>query len=328
MVILQISFAMFLLILAGWIARRWGYFSTEATSGVSRFVVDFCLPALVLVHLLRTVDAAALQERWYVFVFGAANVLVGQFAAWLLAPCFCPREQRPTFLFVVAINNWIFLGLPIAEALYGDEGVQTVLLANASGLVMLWTFGVWTLRGGKTDGETLRHILLNPALIATVAGIALALLAPQAKAWLKADSATAPLGVVAGKTVLQALDLVGSLTIPFALVVTGAQLGGLKTSSHRLSRALVGVLLARLALAPAIFVALAWVAMALGAHFRAVPLHVGGIIAAMPTAMGCTMYVERFGGDANLAARAVFYSTLAALVTVPAFSILFQWLIG
>lgn len=44
---------------------------------------------------------------------------------------------------------------------------------------------------------------------------------------------------------------------------------------------------------------------------------IGLLIASMPVAVSCGLFAERFEGDVPLAARAVFYSTLAALVTVP-----------
>ena len=48
---------MFLVILAGWLARRRGYLSQEAGSILSRIVVDAAFPALVFTQMLRTVDA-------------------------------------------------------------------------------------------------------------------------------------------------------------------------------------------------------------------------------------------------------------------------------
>jgi len=41
------------------------------------------------------------------------------------------------------------------------------------------------------------------------------------------------------------------------------------------------------------------------------------IIVAMPVAISCTMFAERFGGDSQLSASSIFLSTLLSLVTVP-----------
>ena len=55
---------------------------------------------------------------------------------------------------------------------------------------------------------------------------------------------------------VQALAMVGSLTIPMSLLAIGAQLGELTIAIHRFPRVLWGVLLARLVFAPLVTVAL------------------------------------------------------------------------
>ena len=48
----------------------------------------------------------------------------------------------------------------------------------------------------------------------------------------------------------------------------------------------------------------------------------------MPVAISGGLFAERFDGDVPLAARAVFYSTLGALVSVPAAFPLFEKLLA
>src|SRR5882724_11202291 len=128
-VLLKIS-AMFLVILAGWLARRRGFLAAEFTATLSRLVVDVALPALVFTQLLRTVDATALRESWYSPLMCALVTLVAWLVGLAVAPACCGKSPRNTFIFLVAIPNWVFLPLPIAEALYGDAGVRIVLLSN------------------------------------------------------------------------------------------------------------------------------------------------------------------------------------------------------
>ena len=335
MVILQISAAMFLVMAVGWVARRRGYFSPETTRSLSRFVVDVAFPALVFVQLFKTVDASALRERWYIPLLGAALILSGHLVGTVTAPLFAAREKRRTFTFLVGMSNWVYLPLPITEALYGWEGIQTVLLVNIGGQVVLWTVIVGSLRGGRPNGETLRNLLLNPGLWATALGIGLALCAPGLKGCLEMRVAEAPAGVLAVKAILQPLELVGSITIPLSLVVIGAQLedaqledaarAGNATAGllPRFDRGVIGVLLARLFVAPLVFVALVLALSHSGARMLANPVEACCIMAAMPSAVSCGMFVERFGGDTSLAARAVLYTTFVALLSVPALFALF-----
>ena len=318
-VLLQIA-AMFLVILLGWVVRRRAYLTAETTGALSRFVVDFTIPSLVLTQMLSTVNSASLRADWYVPLLGIVIFLLGQLIGMATTPFFARRDQRPTAIFLVATGNWIYLPLPIVSALYHADGVRVVLLYNIGATLALWTLGVWTLRGGRPDMKSLRALGTNPGLIATVAGIVLALLIPAARTLSTMDAGSAgggsPVTLIA-YVVYHAVDLVGSLTIPLSLVVTGAQLGGLNLADHRPSRTLTGVLLARLILTPAVALALIWCAALAGFTLPPVPLMVGFIIAAMPPAISCSIFTDRFGGDTSLAARAIFAGTLLSIATVP-----------
>src|SRR5580693_2463587 len=175
--------AMFLVIVVGWLVRRRGYLPVETTSILSRFVVDIAFPALVFTQMLRTVTPEALRAGWFAPLLMGVLILVAWLGGLLVAPWFARAEQKRTFVFLAAIPNWIFLPLPIVEAMYGDAGVRTLLLDNVGAQLMLWSFGVWLLRGGVTPREAARNIVTNPGLIATAIGILVALLVPSSRNW-------------------------------------------------------------------------------------------------------------------------------------------------
>jgi predicted permease len=314
--------AMFLVIIVGWLARRRGFLADEFTATLSRLVVDVAFPALVFTQMLRTVDAAVLRESWYSPLLCCLLIIVAYLVGLLAAPLFTGKAQRNTFIFLIAIPNWVFLPLPIAGALYGNAGVRTVLLCNAGAQLLLWSFGVWILHG--TVRQAARNLLTNAGLWATALGIVMALLFPGARELETIDPATASAGGILGGAIVQALALVGSLTIPLSLLAIGAQLGGLTIAVHRFPRALWGALLTRLIFAPLVTLVLGWAAIKLGVQIPDVTRMVCYLIATMPVAISCSVMAERYGGDARLAAEGIFYSTFFSLLTVPAIFLLVQ----
>jgi len=308
--------SMFLIMLLGWAARRGGLLPGVVAGALSRFVVDVAYPALVFTQMAQTANLAVLRGSWYYPLLGAAIILVGEVVGLITAGAFAPKEKRSTFVFLVAVCNWIYLPLPIVGALYGEEGFRAVLLFNVGTQVMLWTVALWTLRGGRPDLAGLKAIILNPGLLATAAGIMLALVAPVVA---KKPDGGFFCPVALGGAVMEATALVGSLTVPLSLVVTGVQLGGLAATEERWSRALLGVLAARLAMAPLAMVVLVRAVGWAGVHIPEVPRLAAYIISAMPVAISCSIFTERFGGDTSLAARGIFYSTLLSIVTMPTF---------
>lgn len=314
--------AMFLVIVAGWLARRRGFMAAEFTATLSRLVVDVAFPALVFTQMLRTVDATTLRDGWFAPLLCGLLIIVAYFVGLLLAPAFSGKAQRNTFIFLVAIPNWIFLPLPIAQALYGDAGVRTVLLCNVGAQVVLWSFGVWILHGAMR--QAVKNLFTNIGLWATAAGILLALLFPAARNLETIDPASVPLGMMVPGAVVQALAMVGSLTIPMSLLAIGAQLSELTIAIHRFPKVLWGVLLSRLLVAPLVTVGIGFGLMKLGVTMPEETRLIGYLIATMPVAISCSVMTERFKGDTTLAAEGIFYSTFFSLLTVPVIFFLIQ----
>lgn len=324
--------AMFLVILVGWVARRRGYLTAETSRTLTRFVVDITMPALVITQMLRTVDAHTLVADWYLPLLGMAVLVLGNIVGLLTAPIFVRDGERNTFIFLAMVANWVYLPLPIVQTLYGDEGVRMLLLTNVGSQLVLWTLGVWALRGGRPDISSLNNLSTNPGLIATAAGILLALIpasntvmrlgemlaaggAPVGE--LKEIVANAGLGAMLVSALYTAVKFAGDMTIPLSLIMTGAQLGELDLADHRPSMPLAGIIAARLVIAPVLAIALGWTIGRLWAPIPEVPRVVTYIIACMPVAISCSLFTDRFGGDTSLAARCIFYSTLFSIFTVP-----------
>jgi len=265
--------------------------------------------------MLRSVDAGALRADWYVPVRCIATLLVAWLVGLLTAPRGNAARRRATFIFCVAIPNWVFLPLPIAEALYNDDGVRVILLNNVGAQLVLWSLGVWILHANLSPGQAVRQVAANPGLIATVAGILLALTIPGARTWETLTPATAAAPQLAAGAVVQALGFVGALTVPLQLLVIGAQLGGLVPNIHKPTGPVINVVAVRLLLAPAVTIALVWLASGFGFQIPEVPRFCLYLIAAMPVAISAALFTERFGGDIPLGAQAIFHSTLASLVT-------------
>jgi len=303
----------------GWWASRREILSGELARGLGFLVVEITFPALIFVQMLRTVTPDAIRSGWWIPVFSiiaiAGAAWVGQALGGLsgVAP-----DGRRTFVFLIAMPNWVFLPLPIAQALYGAAGVRFVLLFNLGAQIALWTLGTALLRGGLRGGGGWKALLMNRGIAATLIGVALAL------AWPGAATAGLDLRVGAGfrdyaiNGALDALDMIGALTIPLALLVTGAQLATVNHSARIGARTLGALVAGRLVLAPALVLApLRLIAWGCGWRLTQVEFVTAAIILSMPAAVSCTMFVERFGGNRELSAMGIFYTTLASLITVP-----------
>ena len=321
-IVLQQILLMFLVILAGWVARRRRYISLATTANLSRMLVDVIFPCMVVPQMLRTVTLETLRHSWYIPALALGVIAVSAAIGLLFAPLAARGPSRATALFLVAVPNWVYLPLPIADALFGDEGVSAVLLFNVGAQIALWTLGVGLLRGQAPDRRLLKAIVMSPGLVATVAGVGLALAVPGAGGW--AEGAGGSLGRIAASSVVQAMALLGSVTIPLSLLLIGSELGGIRMDRSVFSRVLAGVCVARLALALPAVAGLVLLLDRAGLVTPHVPRMVTYIVACMPVAISSSVMAERFGGDTRLAASSIFFTSFLSLVTVPLFYYLVQ----
>lgn len=307
--------AMFVVACTGWLLRRRAILDAAITSTLSRLLTDLIFPALVVAKLIDMVSWPALRESATVLALGAITLLVGGIAGEGYARLLLPRPSRQTGAFLAAIPNWIFMPLPIVTSLYGDDGVHALLLINVSMQFLLWTGGVWMLARGAAHAHPIIQLRSNRGLQATAAAFALGLALPAASAFPDAPAMQAAIRL--GRSLVDGLDMLGSLTVPLSLLVVGAQLGGL-TSAHVTDRRTLGhVAVARLVVLPVLVALALTVLRQAGLAGAPVAQNVALIIAAMPVAVTCAVFTERFGGDVALGARSILVTTLWSIVTVP-----------
>jgi predicted permease len=307
LIVLETVLAVALVMALGAFLRRRGLVSEDAAASMGRVVADIAFPALCLEGLARA-EAETLRADGVIVVIGFASLALSMLVGLVLVRVLGVSERaRPTAVFAIAIGNWIFLPLPVAEALYGAAGTTVVILNNVGAQLFLWTIGIVILKRGALDATAVRAIGTSPGLWATLLGLGIALASPDVPRW-----AEAPFAVVAG-----AVHLVATLTIPLVCVAIGAQLAApARGGADRAG--LAAIVVGRMLLAPLVVsgsIELArrggWLALPTDARMTE------HLIAAMPVSLSAAALVQRHEGDTTLVSRAILVTTLLAIVTAP-----------
>lgn len=311
LVVLETVLAVLAVMAVGALLRRRGVLTDASSAAMSRVVADVAFPALCLEGLVQA-EPETLRSGAVIAALGFVTLALAALVGLALVRALgVPDAARPTAVFAIAIGNWIFLPLPVAEALYGASGTTTVILHNVGAQLFLWTVGLVILRRGKLDGGAARAIVASPGLWATLAGITLALAAPDLPALGRG------LGAVLA-VARDALHYLASLTIPLVSIAIGAQLASPVEGREPAGRALGAVLLGRMLLAPLVV----GLAIELAARVGALTLPTEArmtehLIAAMPVSLSAAALVQRYEGDVPLVSRAILVTTLLAVVTAP-----------
>ena len=307
---------MLLVILLGLFARKKNILSDETSSKVSHFVVEYCMPAMVITFMLSNVTRENMKTDWYLPILGGLVILFGFLIGYLVSVIFRIKEKS-THTFLTGVTNWIYLPLPIADALYGGDGARIVLLFNVGAQVVLWSIGVAIIKREKPTLKTLTELCKNNGLMATIISIAIACTWSLGPVFEKPVLELSPPFMVLA-TIFLSIKMLGALTIPLTLVISGAQIGSLTVSVNHYIKTLVEIVATKLLLAPLLGACVFYVLTnILGVHIDHMVVMISVLILSMPTAVSCSLFAERFSGNSIVAALSIFYTTLLSCISVP-----------
>ncbi len=309
------SLVLFLLVAAGFAAGKAGILKGATISSLSRFLLDFTLPALVLVSMQQPFSPALRDQAYRVLALSLLIYASSFPLAYGLSAFYkkASRDEKGVHRFAMCFSNVGFMGFPVAESVLGRDSLFIVAIYNIPFQVLAFSVGVVLIRGlGAVNSpaapRSLRSALassakalFNPAVAAAFIGFILFL-----------SSSRIPDPFYA------AFELLGGTTTPLAMVLIGAILSGTKLGPVFANPRLWITVLYRLALHPLIVFFIAG-AFGLSGMELAVPV----LIAAMPVAANTTILAGVYGGDLATSSGLVFMSTLLSLVSIPLLSYLF-----
>jgi len=217
---------------AGFLVRR-RVIRSEDIDTLSRITIHVLLPCLILTSLITRLDTASTPLWWILPLASMAMNLGGLFFGWILFGR--TTRHHPELIAMCGIQNSAYLVLPVGQALFPatfDTFAAYCFLFVIVNTPVHWSFGV-RLVGGK--GKIHLKEMVNPPLVASLAGITIALsgLSPHVPS-----------------LALDATSLLGSATIPLATFILGATLGEVRLKSLPPWHRLLGLTSIKFALIP------------------------------------------------------------------------------
>lgn len=305
-VLTQIA-ALFIVMATGFALGKAKLIDGTAVKTLSALIVKVSLPALIITSLQREFNEKLLLSSWLglssAVVFYAFGIGLSFLAVILMRT---PRKQRGPFIFALSFSNAAFIGFPVVTSILGEGALFLTSIHNILFNVLAFSVGIIIMaryaRGEDTPdaapGGNSRFLLtklLNINVLAAVAGFILFLLSVRIP-----DILSIP------------LKMIGGLTTPVAMLVTGAMLSRTPVKSVFGDWRCYAVTALRLAVWP-LLAALGFRFMNLGDELFAINI----IIAGMPAASNTSLIAEVYGGDTDTASSAVFMTTLFSVLSIP-----------
>lgn len=166
----------FLCLFLGMVAKRFKIFPANASQTINSFLIYISLPFITLYYMPKIELNASLL---YPVLVPWVQILVAFVLFYFLGKSWGWSKSLIGALTLCAgFGNTSFAGLPIISALYGDEGIKTVILVDQPGsFVAISTLGVaiagFYSKGKSSISQIFVRILKFPPFYAFVVGILL-----------------------------------------------------------------------------------------------------------------------------------------------------------
>ena len=290
---------MALLIAVGWVLRRKNFLSEQGTKELGAILLRIIIPCVIVKSYIVPYS----RERLLELALSAGLALLGFIAAMLIAYAVYGKRRRIEN-FAAAFCNAGFIGIPLAQAAIGEDGVFYVAASVALLNLFQWTYGVYIMTD-RRDAIRAKTIATNPVVIAIVVGVVLFVGRIPVPEIL-----TSTLGYIAGTNT------------PVAMILMGTYLARVSWR-ELLDRRAYSCVLLRLVVIPAVVLVLFWL---LPVSNTAVVMAVF-LAAATPVGANICVFAQQYNSDYPFSVVTVCLSTVLSVVTVPLLSTLAQALL-
>jgi malonate transporter and related proteins len=169
----------FAVIVTGWLAGYLGYLARDLSDALIHFAYNVAMPALLIVTIAREPARSLLAWR-FLIAFGGGSLICFAIVFAIL------RGFGRQGLAGAAMQGWAasmtntgFVALPVLQATYGARAVLPAAIATVFVAVVMFPAAVLmqeldpqTSRGSAfAPGKLARHVILNPMVLSTLAGV-------------------------------------------------------------------------------------------------------------------------------------------------------------
>lgn len=284
---------MLLLMLIGVICSKAKIISAQSNRELSKFVLQVVNPIMIFTSYQTDLEAELVKNLLLTFALSVMSFAVMIPIVYLLIP---KKDGRETEIerFSAIYSNCGFMGLPLANAMFGSEGVFYLTAYITVFNIIVWTHGIILLTGER-DFKRVIKVFYSPTIIAIALGIIcffLQLRIPELPS--------------------KVLKYISDLNTPLAMIVSGVSMSETKIKKTLKLFGVYKTCLIKLIILPVIICAIL--------SFLPINEKVTLIIlvaSASPPATMCTLQCLRYGKNYLYSSEIFTIGTILSVLTLP-----------
>ena len=151
---------MALLVLVGIYLSRRGFLSEQGTRDLGAILIRVIIPVVIVKSFITPFSAQRLQQLGLSFLLALLSYVLAMAVSWLVF-----GKRRRIENFAASFCNAGFIGIPLAQAVIGEDGVFFIASSIALLNLFQWTWGVYIMTDNR-DAISVKTIVKNPVVIA------------------------------------------------------------------------------------------------------------------------------------------------------------------
>ncbi len=282
----------FVMMGVGFLIRKIRLVGKEAEGMLTNLVLYVVLPCSIF-HSFLGDHAGVGAEDYLAILLVSAGI---QLLALLYAKFAFQKEKadrRCNLGYAMICSNAGFLGNPIAEGVFGANGLMLTSIYLIPQRIMMWSEGLAIYSGVSDRKKTIGKVLTHPCVIACFLGLIVM-----------------AAGITVPEFFLAPIQTIGRCNTPLSMMVIGMILSGIDLT-HMVDRTILRFTLDRLVLMPLI-VWLVCLILPVSATVRGVAT----LLAAMPAGATTSMLAAKYERDPEFATKLVVFTTLCSIPAI------------
>lgn len=282
---------LFLLILCGYAAGRSRVLKKEDVPILSKVVLNLGIPGVVLASVS---DGCALTVT-EIFLCLAGFLAFTVFCA-LLAKITVKllgiKADKRLYEFMYTFSNIGFMGLPVVQAVMGEEVMIYAMLFLIPNNLVLFSYGEYLMR--DTKGLSLKSFF-SPPILASILAVGICLLDLRFP-----------------YPIARAVSYMGGITTPLAMIIIGITLNGVQVREMIKDKDLLVFLVVKMLVFPLVGYGFLY-----ALSVPDVMIQILILMMAMPIPANTIIYASLYQKNVSLASQAAVLTSLVCIVSIP-----------
>lgn len=284
---------MFLCAVCGIILRKLNILPESARGILTDLVFNLILPANII-HTFEVEFNMTVLRKFAIIIIIA---IAAQAVSMICANTFWnkqPENLRAVLQYGTQVSNAGFLGSPVAEGVYGAEGLMYASVFLIPQRIVMWTAGVAYFTRTANWKETFKKLAKNPCIVAVYIGF-----------FLMLTQLTLP------AVIENTLVKLGACTTPLTSILIGMMVSEVDFRTLVTPLTLVLTFVRQIVLPAIVYIG------CLMCHIDPLLTGVSVLLVGMPIGSTTPVLAGKYGGDYIFAGKCVILSTILSLFTVP-----------